>query len=313
MAEELSQQLGRCLRQAWPQGVERVEVDQVVDRCRQWGREHGNQDMAEASAVGIGRVLSRMPGVTPGRSKTGRWYRIDPSVTPEAISSVTHADPLAAQHLSPTTEVAPRASVTPDSGSSVTHVAPPSEEPELELAWCSKTSSLHRVLSRYGPEVTVSPPLPGYPVGDGFSVVPSNWLIKPTAEQLAQGVQPHQPPATAPVVVSDVSAPVVPAPVKPKRVELLPVAIAKAQTPPPGSRGWGDVLVQVNGKPWLLRASRLHNGQEWALLVSADGKKAGACLFEGVELIDVINPPNIDAAAQALAKTFDGVVVDHTD
>gem|GEM_PF-4850055 len=167
--------------------------------------------------------------------------------------------------------------------------APPADIPGGERVWCGRTKSLHEVVSRYGPETQIRPPLPGYPLGQGFSIVPADWLVPPTADQLLKGLHTSVDDGPEPLVTTE---PVNPSPTTPARVVVSPVPLSRAQQPPEGSRLWGDAPCLVNNEPWLLRASRLNGGKEFALLVSADGQRAGSCPMEGVALVGQ-GPPQV--------------------
>jgi hypothetical protein len=133
---------------------------------------------------------------------------------------------------------------------------------------------------------------------------------------------PVTPPKASPIAAPELPVTPPDVPVKPVAVELLPVELGRALNPPPAAIPRGDAPVRVNGQGWLLRASRQHSGQEWALLLSPDRTQAAACLLEAVEMLEAVAADHhhgeeqqqepaadADAAAKSLAKAFDGEII----
>jgi hypothetical protein len=292
------------LSEVYPAGADRIEPAELLSGFNEWARVHS---LEELTTNGLGVEVLRV-GAVKTRSNGKRYYRLPacraveavepvcpmaaPSPAPAAAQAIgvepgqkgtdQTSTPGELQALEPACPIpAPAAAPAP--------TPPPADVPAGERVWCSRTSSLHEVVSRYGPEVQIRPPLPGYPVGQGYSIAPAEWLSEPTVVQLLKGLHTSVDDGPEPLVSNE---PVNPSPITPVRVVLSPVPISRAQQPPEGSRLWGDAPCLVNNEPWLLRASRVNGGKEFALLVSADGQRAGSCPMEGVALAGQ-EPPRI--------------------
>lgn len=86
--------LTRCLVALYPDGADWVPTAAVVAGCRAWGAEQGEQSLATATAVGIGRVVGGgVPGVVAKKTRKGRGFCIcwasppRPLVTPSRNAS----------------------------------------------------------------------------------------------------------------------------------------------------------------------------------------------------------------------------------